>query len=258
MKFEKIIFGKNPVLEALRCYPWKVEKIYIRYGSTGRHIDEILMISRKHRIPLSFLDRKKFKSLENKIDTENTQGIVSFLSIVEYFELDDLIARAFEHTNLPILLFLDKIQDPQNFGAIARSAECAGANGLIVTTKDTAPINSTVVKSSSGAILHLPITKVYKPFEAVEKLKQSGFWLVGTYPNAEMNIWNTNFNVPITIVIGNEGKGISRAILKSCDVLVKIPMYGKTDSLNASVSAGVILYEVRRQRDLLVRALPQQ
>ncbi len=258
MEFERIIFGKNPVLEALRSYPWKVEKIYIRYGTTGRHIDEIIRISRKLCIPLSFLDKGKFKNLVKKIDTDNTQGIVSFLSIIEYFELDNLIARAFEQADLPVLLLLDKIQDPQNLGAIARSAECAGVNGLIITTKDTAPINSTVVKSSSGAILHLPITKVSKPLDAVEKLKQSGFWLVGTSPRAEMNLWNMNFNIPITIVIGNEGKGISPAILKSCDALVKVPMYGKITSLNASVSAGIILYEVRRQRDLSVRTLPQQ
>lgn len=249
MEFEKTIIGRNPVLEALHNFPHKVEKIYIRFGTSGKHIDDIISISRKFRIPLSFLDKEKFKNLEKKIGTANTQGIVSFLSIIEYFELENLISKALKRTDKPILLFLDRIQDPQNLGAIARSAECAGVDGLIITSKGSAPINSTVVKSSSGAILHLPIAKVSKPLETIEKLKGSGFWLIGTSPSAKLNLWDTNFDMSITIVIGNEGKGISPVVLKSCDLLVKIPMYGKTGSLNASVSTGIILFEVRRQRD---------
>lgn len=258
MKTENnIIFGRNPVLTALKTKPGTIEKIYIRYGSQGKPIDDILYLSRKQKVPVSILDKDKFQKLEKETNSKNTQGVVAYLSIVNYYELSSIIFMNLFQTN-PILLLLDKIQDPQNLGAIARTAECAGVNGLLLTSKDTAPINSTVLKASTGAILNIPIARVPSITKAIEALKKNGFWIIGTDPQAEINYWDTKYDIPLVLIIGNEGAGLSPAVKKMCDTLVKIPLYGKIESLNASVSAGVILYEIRRQRERVEQESHQQ
>lgn len=251
MKNENIICGRNPVLSVLKTNPSNIEKIYIRYGSQGKNVEEILYLSRKQRVPISILDKDKFQKLEKETNNKNTQGVVAYLSIVNYYNLTDLIPLTLSN-NKPVILFLDKIQDPQNLGAIARTAECAGVSGLIITAKDTAPINSTVLKVSTGAILNLPISRVQSAVKAIQTLKESGFWVVGTSPDAEMNYWETGYDLAVVIVIGNEGQGISPQLKRMCDIVVKIPLYGKVESLNASVSTGIILYEILRQRELAV------
>lgn len=253
MTQESIIFGRNPVLEVLKNQPDKVEKIYLRFGVQGKPIEEIQRIARKQSIPITFLDKEKFKRLAKSTKTEDTQGVVALLTIVQYKEIDTIVKDAFEQTDKPILVILDKIQDPQNLGAIARTAECAGVQGLIVPSKDSTPITSTVVKASAGAILNLPIAKVSNLAKVIDYLKAKGFWILGTSSLAKDTIWKANFDIPLAVVIGNEGKGISRSLLKMCDLIVKIPMFGKTDSLNASVATGIILFEILRQRGLSVQ-----
>ncbi|MCX7908679.1 MAG: 23S rRNA (guanosine(2251)-2'-O)-methyltransferase RlmB [Ignavibacteria bacterium] len=252
MKEENIIFGRNPVLTVLRNKPTQIEKIYLRYGVEGKPIDDIIYLSRKNSVPFSFLDKEKFKKIENEIQVPQTQGVIAYLSLIEYLELYELIDIAFQKEKQPILVFLEKIQDPQNLGSIARTAECVGAQGLILTTKKTAPINSTVVKASTGAILNLPIVKVDSTIETIEDLKKFGFWIIGTTPKAEIDFWDFNYDVPIVVIFGSEGRGLSQSTLKHCDAVIKIPIFGKTESLNASVSAAIILYEIRRQRSLSV------
>ncbi len=258
MKTEKIIIGRNPVLSILKTSPHNIEKIYIRYGVQGNPIDDIQKISRKHGVPISILDKEKFKKLEREISNDQTQGVVAFLTLIKYYELDELIEYAYKVEKHPILVFLDKIQDPQNLGAIARTAECVRAQGIIVTTKDAAPINSTVIKASAGAIMNIPVAKVLSTSKTIDYLKNNGFWVVGTSPNAKEIYWSKNYDFPVVIIIGNEGKGVSPVLLKACDTLVQIPLYGKAESLNASVSAGVILFEIRRQRDSTGSKLPQE
>ncbi|MGB9771514.1 MAG: 23S rRNA (guanosine(2251)-2'-O)-methyltransferase RlmB [Candidatus Kapaibacteriota bacterium] len=250
MEQNSLIFGRNPVLEALRNRPESIEKIYIRYGTKGKAIDNIFHLARKFKIPVSTLDKEKYLRLVKQSEFPDTQGVVAILSVVNYVELTTLVRNAFESTRKPIFVLLDRIQDPQNLGAIARTAECSGVQGIILTSEDSAPITPSVVKASSGAILNIPIAKVKSLSITIEFLKENGFWVIGTDSNAKSVYWETNYDFALAIVIGNEGKGISSSILNKCDVVVKIPLFGKTSSLNASVSAGIILYEVLRQRGL--------
>jgi 23S rRNA (guanosine2251-2'-O)-methyltransferase len=243
------IYGRKPVLEALRNKPSTLEKIYLRYGLQGKEIENILITAKKERIPISIIDKVKFRKIEKEINAEQTQGVVAYLSIVTYLSLEELLSKALKETSNPILVFLDKIQDPHNLGAIARTAECAGATGLIITCKDTAPITATVVKASAGAILHIPISKISSQAKAIELLKDAGFWIVGTSPSAKVDFWHSKYDFPMVLLIGSEGKGVSPSLLNKCDLIVKIPLFGKVESLNASVSSGIILYEIRRQRE---------
>lgn len=248
-----IIFGRNPVQEALKNRPESLEKIYIRYGVQGSAIEEIQRLARKAKIPISFLDREKFKRIAQNFKIEDTQGVVAYLNLIKYTALEDLLRQSFEKTKLPILVILDRIQDPQNLGAIARTAECSGAQGLVLPAANSAPITPTVVKASAGAILAIPIAKVQNLGRTIDRLKENGFWIVGTSANVEKTFWEIRYDFPVGIVIGNEGKGIGPSIQKKCDFVVRIPLFGKTESLNASVSAGIILYEVLRQRGLSVQ-----
>ena len=244
-----IIYGRNPVLEALRFGNIRIEKIYIRFGSKGTQIDRILQIARKNDIPCSIVEKNKFKRLEQEFGKqEQTQGVIAFISPINYLEVEELIQVAFSRQENPILLFLDRIQDPQNLGAIARTSECAGVGGLILTMKETAPVNATVIKASAGGILNLPVARVSSSSQAFEFLKSKGFWVVGTAPAGGKIYTQGIYDQPVVVAIGSEGKGLSKTVLKHCDYIVEIPVFGKVGSLNASVSAGIILYEILRQR----------
>lgn len=243
------IYGRNPVYEALRSNNIYFEKIYIRFSAKGRQIDKIIDLSRKKKVPISLLDNQSYSQLEKKIGKQTeTQGVIALISPIQFKNLDELVDLAFARNSMPILLFLDKIQDPQNLGAIARTSECAGIDGLILTKKETSPINSTVIKASSGGILNVLVSKVNSSSQAIEFLKSKGFWIIGTAPSSGKYYTEENYNVPVVIIIGSEGKGLSPSVVKHCDSLVEIPVFGKVESLNASVSAGIILYEILRQR----------
>lgn len=247
-----VVFGRKAVLEALRNDELEIEKVYIQYGVHGELFGKLKSLAQKRHIQVTYSGKKEFSNLVNKYcPNSNTQGIIAMLSEVKSLTLDELIEQAFEQTEKPILVLLDKIEDPQNIGAIARSVECAGANGLILTTKNTAPITSSAIKTSAGAILQLPITKITSVQQTIETLKRKNFWIIGTSDKAERLYTERIYDAPIVIVFGNEGKGLSNAVLKNCDFLVKIPMYGRIESLNVSVAAGIVLFEIRRQREIL-------
>jgi 23S rRNA (guanosine2251-2'-O)-methyltransferase len=244
-----IIYGRNPVVEALRFGKIKIEKIYIRFGSKGYQIDRIVQIARKNNVPVSMLEKTKFNRLEQElVRSEDTQGVIALISPINYLELEELVQIAFSRQDNPVLVFLDRIQDPQNLGAIARTSECAGVGGLVMTTKDTAPVNATVIKASAGGILNIPVARVSSSSQALEFLKSKGFWIVGTAPTGGRIYTEGIYDQPIVVAIGSEGKGLSKSVLKHCDYIVEIPVFGKVESLNASVSAGIILYEILRQR----------
>ncbi len=246
-----VLFGRKTVFEALRNEKIEIEKIYIQYGTHGELFGKLKAIAQMKKIQVSYSGKKEFLHLTKEYcPNSNTQGIIAILSSITTFPLEELIEKAFEQTEKPILVLLDRIEDPQNLGAIARSVECVGANGLIITTKNTAPITNTAIKASAGAMLHLPIAKVSSSLQAIETLKQANFWIVGTSGKAERLYTEKIYDSPIVVVFGNEGKGLTDSVLNSCDFVIKIPMYGTIESLNASVSAGVVLFEIRRQRDM--------
>lgn len=246
-----IVFGRKAIFEALRNDELEIEKIYVQYGTHGELFGKLKSIAQRKHIQITYSGKKEFLNLVNKYcPNANTQGIIAILSEVKSLTLDELIERAFERTDKPILVLADRIEDPQNLGAIARSVECAGANGLILTTKNSAPITSSTIKTSAGAILQLPIAKIMSVQQTIETLKRKNFWLIGTSDKAERLYTERIYDAPIVVILGNEGKGLSNAVLKNCDFLVKIPMYGHIESLNVSVAAGIVLFEIRRQREI--------
>jgi 23S rRNA (guanosine2251-2'-O)-methyltransferase len=241
---ENLIAGRQPVLEALRS-DTPLENIYIQFGTRGAAIQAIQQLARRRGVTVKEIDRKRF--LEMCPDV-NAQGVLAVSSIKEYVDLDGLLALAAEKGEPPFLLILDEIEDPHNLGALLRTGECAGIHGVIVPRHHSAPLNETVTKSSAGASLHLPVAKVTNIATTMDELKERGVWIVGTDMAATRTYDSHDYSGPLAIVVGNEGKGIRKLVKEKCDFLVKIPMYGKIESLNASVAGGLILFEAAKKR----------
>jgi 23S rRNA (guanosine2251-2'-O)-methyltransferase len=239
-----VIFGINPVLEALQSQQ-SIEKIYIQAGRQGAAVPQIYRLAKNQKIPVVRADRKKIDALSNG---GKHQGVVALLPSIEYTALENLIEKIFRAGNMPNLLLLDRVQDPHNLGAIIRSAEVLGAQGVVVNVRDSAPITDVVVKASAGAVFHLDICKADNLVNAVRFLRDSGVWIYSSSSHSEKNIWQTDFNRPVAVIIGSEGAGVRQLLLKESDDTFRIPQVGKTESLNASVAAGVILTEILRQR----------
>ncbi|MCL5991455.1 MAG: 23S rRNA (guanosine(2251)-2'-O)-methyltransferase RlmB [Bacteroidetes bacterium] len=244
------IFGRNPVLEAIASGN-PIEKIFICFGMKGEPINSIYSNAKKAGIKCSNLDKRKFNELEKNYlpKGSNSQGVAAIIRSFDILSLEELIEKSYTDNKLPVIIALDGITDPHNLGAIARSAECSGASGLILPEHNTAPITPVAVKASAGAMSHLPIAKVNNLSQALQTLKDSGFWIIGTSSDADRLYSDNIYNQPNVLLIGSEGKGLRPGIINHCDFMVKIPLYGKVSSLNASVSAGIILFEIKRQRD---------
>jgi 23S rRNA (guanosine2251-2'-O)-methyltransferase len=238
-----LIIGRKPVLEALKSGE-VIEQIYFLFGQKGPAIFEIQKLAKQKGIKIGELPQKKFNDISSD---PHTQGVVALKSNQKYIELDELIARSKNATH-PLLLVLDSIQDPHNLGAILRSAECAGVDGVIITKHNSASVTETVVKTSAGASEHLAIVKVSNLSQTLLQLKEEGFWIVGSFLEGAKNYSEVNYDMPVALVMGNEEKGLRRLTAENCDFLVKIPMKGKIQSLNVSVATGVLLFEVLRQR----------
>jgi 23S rRNA (guanosine2251-2'-O)-methyltransferase len=238
------VIGRKPVLEALSSGE-DIDKIVISYGQKGNVIESILKSAKKKKIKISQLPPPKFKEVEKGL---NSQGVIAFISDLNLWEVDALITQAKKNEN-PLILIIDEVQDTHNMGAIFRSAEASGVDGIIVTERNTAPLNETVEKTSAGAISHLKISQVSNLFQAMEKLKENGFWLYGSSLGKNSQSYTEhNYTGAIAIVVGNEEKGIRKSVAENCDHLIQIPMLGKTQSLNVSVATGIILYEIVRQQ----------
>ena len=238
-----LIIGRKPVLEAIKSGE-QLDKIYLLYGQKGDIIFEIIKLSRQNKIHITELPVNKFKRISS---STNTQGVIALKSIQKYYSINEIIDKAKESIN-PTLLILDSIQDPHNLGAILRTAECAGINGILITVHESAIINETVVKTSTGATEHLMIAKVSNLSQSLDILKDNGFWIIGTSLLNSKDYGELDYKMPVCVIMGNEEKGIRPAILKKCDFLVKIPLMGRLQSLNVSVAAGIILFEIIRQR----------
>lgn len=258
MEKSSYIYGRNAVIEALSANK-KIEKIFVQFGNQGPAITKIFKIAKDTGVQCINYDKRKFMQLEkeifNNVGQDNikgfkdskAQGVIALLRNFDVFSVDEFITGITNIEDNPFVIILDEISDPHNLGAIARTAECAGAAGIILTERNSAPITPTAIKASAGALEHIPVAKAGNLVNAIEKLKEKGFWIVGTDGSGKNNYTDNIYNSPIGIVIGSEGKGLRPSVLKHCDFIVKIPMKGKITSLNASVSAAIVMYELVRQ-----------
>ncbi|MDB5084897.1 MAG: rRNA ((2251)-2-O)-methyltransferase RlmB [Bacilli bacterium] len=236
--------GRHPVIEALKSGR-ALNKILIAEGVEGGSANEILGKARDLGVIVQRVPRAKIDTLAT---THNHQGIIAYLAAKEYVELDDILEQVRQSPRPGLLVLLDEVEDPFNLGSILRSAEAAGAHGVVIPKRRAVPLTATVAKASAGAIEHMPVARVTNISQAIETIKQAGFWVVGTDVDAKELFYEADLTTPIALVIGSEGKGIGENVKKRCDVLVRLPMIGEIQSLNAGVATGVLLYEAVRQR----------
>lgn len=239
------IVGRNPVIEALKAEK-EIDKIFILKGERQGSIKKIIGMAKEKNIIIQEVDKVK---LDNIAQGNAHQGVALLSTGYTYFDLEDILKDAKEKNEDPFIIILDEIEDPHNLGAVVRTAECAGVHGIIIPKRRAAAVNATVYKSSAGAVEHIKIAQVTNISNTIAELKEKGLWIYGADIKGEANYYQSNLNGPIALVIGNEGKGISRLVKEKCDVLVNIPMKGSINSLNASASAAILIYEVLKQRN---------
>ncbi len=238
-----LIYGVLPVLEALRADNRRIDKVLIADGAKEHRLSEIIDLCRSHSIAWNRVPRETFA---RHLDSQaNHQGVLAFSASADYVTTDAILEQA---GDTPLIVILDGVEDPRNLGAILRAAECAGVDGVVIPERRAVGLNDTVAKSSAGAIEYIKVAKTTNLNRLIEGLKDRDIWVVGTSANAEMAYTDWDWTRPSALVLGGEGGGLHRLVAENCDVLVKIPMYGKIDSLNVSVAAGVVLFEARRQR----------
>ena len=240
---ENMIEGRNTVLEALRSGK-PVDKLYVLDGCQDGPVRSIVREAKKHDTILHFVEKERLSQLS---ETGKHQGVIAYVASYEYAEVEDMLALAKEKGEDPFLILLDNIEDPHNLGAIIRTANLAGAHGVIIPKRRAVGLTATVAKTSAGAINYTPVAKVTNLAKTMEELKKQGLWFVCADMGG-VSMYDLNLTGPIGLVIGNEGEGVSRLIKEKCDFIAGIPMKGDIDSLNASVAAGVLAYEIVRQR----------
>lgn len=243
-EFQDQVEGRNSVLELLDS-DRDINKIFIERGEKHGSINKIIAKAREKRVVIVEVDRQK---LNKMAQTENHQGVIAIVPPFNYCEVKDILDEAYRKNEKPFILILDGIEDPHNLGAIIRTAETAGVHGIIIPKRRACNVNSTVYKVASGAVEHMKIARVNNLNDEIKYLKDNDVWVHGTAVEASKYYYEENLTGAIAIVIGNEGKGMSNLVKENCDVLLKIPMKGKISSLNASVSAGIVMYEVVKQR----------
>lgn len=247
------INGRNAVLEALRAGE-RVEKVYFLYGVSGEGVGAVKTAAKRAGVPYTVIDRERFRELERKARLKTkSQGVVAWINPVLYADIDDVVTLAYEQGRAPILAALDEMNDPRNIGAIIRSAECAGLDGVMLGKRNTPGINDVVVKTSAGAAHFLPIARADDLAAGLNRLRDAGLTVIGLDEKGAQIYSDLDLTEPAVIVIGNEGQGISSDVADVCDRLVSIPMFGKISSLNASVAAGIVFFEAVRQRHLVSR-----
>ena len=238
------IYGHHPVTEAIRAGK-PVEKVFFQQGERGEVEKEIRHLTKEYGIPLQVVPREKL----NKMVKGQHQGVVAYLSLVEYVSLEDVVPFVFEQGEVPLLVLLDGVTDVRNFGAIARSAECAGVHAVVVPQSGSALANEEAMKASAGALARVRLCRVRSLFSAVEWLQQSGIQVVATaLGDRTVPVYQADFTLPTAILMGSEGEGVHPKLQKMSDAVVRIPQATDFDSFNVSVAAGIVLYEAMRQR----------
>jgi 23S rRNA (guanosine2251-2'-O)-methyltransferase len=240
---ENIIEGRNAVLEAFRSGK-PVDKLYVLDGCQDGPVRTIVREARKHDTIIQFVEKERLAQLS---ETGRHQGVIAYAAAYEYSEVSDMLELARERGENPFIILLDNIEDPHNLGAIIRTANLAGAHGVIIPKRRAVGLTATVAKTSAGALNYTPVAKVTNLKKTMEELKKEGLWFVCADMGGEA-MYDLNLTGPIGLVIGNEGEGVSRLVKETCDFVASIPMKGDIDSLNASVATGVLAYEIVRQR----------
>ena len=241
--YEDIVAGRNAVLELLKSDK-DINKIFIERGEKHGSIKEIIAKAKEQKIVLVEVDKNKLDSM-----AENHQGVVAVVPPFNYCEVEDILELARSKNEDPFIVILDGIEDPHNLGSIIRTAETAGVHGVIIPKRRNATVNSTVTKVSAGATTYMKIARVNNLNETIRKLKEEGLWVIGTDGYAKTLYYNQDLKGPLAIIVGSEGYGMSKLVKDNADILIKIPMKGEITSLNASVSAGIIIYEAVKQRN---------
>ena len=243
MERNEFIFGIRAVMEAIEAGK-QIDKIFIKKDLSGELATELLELVRRHRIVTQRVPVQRI----DKITRKNHQGVVAILSAITYHRLDHLVPALYEDGVLPFIVVLDGITDVRNFGAIARTCECAGVDAIVIPEHGSVSVQADAVKTSAGALLHMPVCRERNTVSAVRLLKDSGYKVVAVTEKADINHTLTDYTCPVALVMGSEDTGISDEVIKLCDTFVSIPMFGHIGSLNVSVAAGVLMYEVVRQR----------
>lgn len=242
---EDIIIGRNAVIEALKNDNRTIETLYISNNKLEGSINTIVGMAKEKKIIIKEVDKRK---LDSMCDGETHQGVIAKITPFKYSEVSDILDLAKERGEAPFIVILDEVEDPHNLGSIARTAELFGVHGIIIPKRRSASVTATVYKSSVGAIEHVKVAKVTNLNATIDSLKEQGIWVYGADIRAEEYSYEVDYSGPCALIIGNEGRGISKLTVQKCDKLIKIPMVGKINSLNASVAGGIMMYEVLKGR----------
>lgn len=244
MELTDQIEGRNSVIELLESGR-DINKIFVQDGEKHGSINKIIAMASQRKILINTISKEKMKQMAQ---TENYQGVIAIVPPFDYVDIEDILSEAKDRQEDPFIVLLDGIEDPHNLGSIIRTAETAGVHGIVIPKRRAASVNATVNKVSAGAVEHLKIARVNNMVETMKYLKEQGLWICGTDMDTKTYYYSQDLTGPLAIVIGSEGFGMSRLVKENCDFLVKIPMRGKITSLNASVSAGIVMYEAVEQR----------
>ncbi|WP_147804615.1 23S rRNA (guanosine(2251)-2'-O)-methyltransferase RlmB [Alkalicoccus halolimnae] len=242
--YQDYIMGKNPVMEALKG-DRTVHKVLIQEGAAKGPASQVIKLCREKKVQVQDVPKQK---LDQITEGASHQGVLAYIAAFEYSELDDLFAKADKKGEAPFFLLLDELEDPHNLGSILRTADASGAHGVIIPKRRSVSLTSTVAKASAGAIEYVPVARVTNIAKTMEELKKRGLWFVGTDAEGDQDYREVDFDMATGLVIGSEGKGLSRLVREKCDFLVRIPLLGRVTSLNASVAASLLMYEVYRRR----------
>lgn len=241
---QEYIAGKHSVLEALRAGR-SISKIWIAENAHKPMTQPIAAEAKRRGIVVAVADKRKLDQLVPNIQH---QGVVAQIAAYDYVDLDELLQTAKSRPEAPFFVILDEIEDPHNLGSILRTADCTGVHGVIIPKRRSAGLTATVSKTSAGAVEYVPVARVANIAQTIERLKEEGIWVAGADAAAPQEVYEANLSLPLAVVIGNENKGIGRLIKEKCDFLLRLPMVGHINSLNAAVAASVLMYEVVRQR----------
>lgn len=240
---QEYIIGKNPVIEALRSNR-DINKILVAEGSQRGQMQQITQLAKEAHVVVQFVPKKKI----DQVTDGNHQGVLAYIAAYQYAELDDLFTAAEKKGEPPFFLLLDEIEDPHNLGSVMRTADAVGAHGIIIPKRRAVGLTATVAKASTGAIEYIPVVRVTNMARTIDELKDRGVWIAGTDATGSVDYRRMEGEIPLGLVIGSEGKGMGRLIKEKCDFLIHLPMAGKVSSLNASVAAAILMYEIYRKR----------
>ncbi|MBQ1614150.1 MAG: 23S rRNA (guanosine(2251)-2'-O)-methyltransferase RlmB [Selenomonas sp.] len=241
---EDVLIGRNAVTEALRAGRG-INKILLADGDREGQVSEIIALAKERGIILQFVERSKIESVAGGL---RHQGVMAYVAPVAYAELDDILRKAEEAGEPPFLLLLDELEDPHNLGALLRTADATGVHGVLIPKRRSVPLTATVAKTSAGAVEYVPVARIGNISQTLKNLKEKGFWVAGADMDGSQNYYEADLTGPLVLVVGSEGKGMGRLTKEQCDFIVKMPMVGKINSLNASVAGSILMYESMRQR----------